>query len=175
MTLVPLRVLIVDDSAYGRWTIADILSGRDDIEVIGKTGDGDEALRLVAQLEPGLITLDLEMPRMDGFTFLRVLMVRHPTPVIVVSELAPDDGGDPHADLVLASASRRVALRFWSPRQIEIEEGEPSAIGMEILDVSARGLDGVSVRVDNHECSGGALRFVARALEIIRDEQPDAG
>lgn len=84
----PLRVLIVDDSAYNRRTIADILGGSDDIEVVGKAGDGDEALRLVVQLKPDAITLDLEMPKMDGFTFLRILMAKQPTPVIVVSSYA---------------------------------------------------------------------------------------
>ena len=85
VTPAPLRVLVVDDSAYNRRNIADILGGRDDVEVVGKAGDGDEALRLVSQLKPDVITLDLEMPRMDGFTFLRILMAKQPTPVIVVS------------------------------------------------------------------------------------------
>lgn len=80
-----LRVLVVDDSAYNRKNIADILTGMEGIEVVGKAGDGDEALRLAAQVRPDVITLDLEMPRMDGFTFLRILMARQPTPVIVVS------------------------------------------------------------------------------------------
>jgi two-component system chemotaxis response regulator CheB len=80
-----IRVLIVDDSAYNRKHIADILSASDEIEVVGKAGDGEEALRLATQLKPDVITLDLEMPRMDGFTFLRILMARQPTHVIVVS------------------------------------------------------------------------------------------
>ncbi|APR81062.1 Hypothetical protein A7982_06409 [Minicystis rosea] len=88
--------------------------------------------------------------------------------------LAPADGGEPYVDLVLASASRRVVLRFWSPRQLEIQEGGPSTFGMEILDLSARGLDGISVRVDDYELSGGAVRFVARTLEILADEQLDS-
>lgn len=81
----PLRVLVVDDSAYNRRNIADILAGSDEIEVVGKAADGEEALRLALSLKPDVITLDLEMPKMDGFTFLRILMVRQPTPVIVVS------------------------------------------------------------------------------------------
>lgn len=85
MAPVPLRVLVVDDSAYNRRNIAEMLSGSDEIEVVGKAADGDDALRQAAQLKPDVITLDLEMPRMDGFTFLRILMTRQPTPVIVVS------------------------------------------------------------------------------------------
>jgi two-component system chemotaxis response regulator CheB len=77
--------LVVDDSAYNRRTISELLAALPAVEVIGKAGDGDEALRMVAELQPDLITLDLEMPRMDGFTFLRLMMARRPTPVIVVS------------------------------------------------------------------------------------------
>ncbi|NCQ59652.1 MAG: chemotaxis-specific protein-glutamate methyltransferase CheB [Myxococcales bacterium] len=80
-----LRVLVVDDSAYNRRTLSDLLEQLADVEVVGRASDGDEALRLVHELSPDLITLDLEMPRMDGFTFLRLLMARRPTPVIVVS------------------------------------------------------------------------------------------
>jgi two-component system chemotaxis response regulator CheB len=80
-----LRVLVVDDSAYNRRNIGDILASSSDIELVGKAGDGEEALRLATTLRPDVITLDLEMPRMDGFTFLRILMARQPTPVIVVS------------------------------------------------------------------------------------------
>lgn len=80
-----LRVLVVDDSAYNRRTISDLLTKVRGVEVVGKASDGDEALRMANELTPDLITLDLEMPRMDGFTFLRLLMARTPTPVIVVS------------------------------------------------------------------------------------------
>lgn len=85
MSQKPIRVLVVDDSAFNRRTLGDILQAIGNVEVVGKAADGDEALRLTAQLDPDLITLDLEMPRMDGFTFLRLLMARKPTPVIVVS------------------------------------------------------------------------------------------
>jgi two-component system chemotaxis response regulator CheB len=81
----PLRVLVVDDSAFNRRNIGDILSSSPDVLVVGKASDGEEALRLVSTLRPDMITLDLEMPRMDGFTFLRILMSKMPTPVIVVS------------------------------------------------------------------------------------------
>ncbi len=83
-----LRLLIVDDSAYNRRNIADIFANVPEVEVVGKAADGEEALRLVSLLKPDMITLDLEMPRMDGFTFLRILMSKQPTPVIVVSSYA---------------------------------------------------------------------------------------
>ena len=86
-----LRVMVVDDSALNRRTIGDVLGALEGVEVVGKAADGDEALRLAASLTPDLITLDLEMPRMDGYTFLRLLMARQPTPVIVISGSAGRD------------------------------------------------------------------------------------
>src|SRR5687768_8043184 len=80
-----LRVLVVDDSVFNRRNITEALTASPEIEVVGKAADGEEALRLVALYKPDVITLDLEMPRMDGFTFLRILMTKLPTPVIVVS------------------------------------------------------------------------------------------
>ena len=77
--------MVVDDSAYNRRNIADVFAGSSEVEVVGKAADGEEALRLASLLKPDVITLDLEMPRMDGFTFLRILMSKQPTPVIVVS------------------------------------------------------------------------------------------
>jgi two-component system chemotaxis response regulator CheB len=81
----PLKVLVVDDSAVNRRTLADLLGQMAGVTVVGVAQDGDEALRYAASFAPDLITLDLEMPRMDGFTFLRLLMASRPTPVLVVS------------------------------------------------------------------------------------------
>ncbi len=87
----PLRLLIVDDSPYNRKIISEAFSNRPEVEVVGKAGNGEEALKLATMLKPDVITLDLEMPKMDGFTFLRILMSRQPTPVIVVSSYAQRD------------------------------------------------------------------------------------
>lgn len=85
-----IRALVVDDSAFNRVTISRMLESSRDIEVIGTAANGEEAIRQVMRFEPHLITLDLEMPVMDGFSFLRWLMVNRPTPVIVVSSKATD-------------------------------------------------------------------------------------
>lgn len=77
--------MVVDDSAFNRKLIAEILESIPRVRVVGKASDGEEALRMIGSLEPDLITLDLEMPRMDGFSFLRFVMARRPTPVIVIS------------------------------------------------------------------------------------------
>lgn len=81
----PLRVLIVDDSAFCRRSLADVLGAESDIQIVGKAADGEEALRIALQIKPDVITLDLHMPRMDGLSFLRILMAKEPTPVIIVS------------------------------------------------------------------------------------------
>jgi len=88
VTLTPrkrVRVLVVDDSAINRRAITSRLTASGEVEVVARAGDGNEALRLAYDLRPDVITLDLEMPRMDGFSFLRLLMASRPTPVIVVS------------------------------------------------------------------------------------------
>jgi two-component system chemotaxis response regulator CheB len=84
----PIRVLVVDDSAFNRQTITAMLEGVPGFSVVGRAGDGEEGLKMAFQLQPDVITLDLEMPKMDGFSFLRLLMARQPTPVIVISGYA---------------------------------------------------------------------------------------
>lgn len=81
----PVRVLVVDDSAFSRRSITKMLEGVPGIEVVGYAVDGEEGIRQVISLKPDLVTLDLEMPRMDGFTLLRILAGRFNLPVIVVS------------------------------------------------------------------------------------------
>ncbi len=85
MTDRPIRVLIIDDSAYNRRVLSDILEAEKDIQVIGKACDGEEGLELALRLVPDVITLDLEMPRMGGFPFLRILLSKKIIPVIVIS------------------------------------------------------------------------------------------
>ncbi len=85
----PIRVLIVDDSAIVRKIFTQELSKYPDIEVVGAAPDPYVARDKIARLHPDVITLDVEMPRMDGLTFLRKLMKYHPTPTIIVSSLTP--------------------------------------------------------------------------------------
>jgi two-component system chemotaxis response regulator CheB len=86
-----IRVLIVDDSAFVRKTLQEELSKHDDIDVVGTAGDPYIARDKIAASRPDVLTLDLEMPRMDGLTFLARLMKYYPIPVVVVSSLAPEN------------------------------------------------------------------------------------
>ncbi len=80
-----IKALVVDDSAYNRSVITQMLESDTGIEVVGSATDGVDAIAKMLRLSPNVITLDLEMPNMDGFTFLRWLMKERPTPVIVLS------------------------------------------------------------------------------------------
>ena len=81
----PIRVLIVDDSPTVQSVLKSILSGDADIEVVGIASDPFEAKDLIVEVKPDVITLDIEMPRMDGITFLKRLMSFRPLPVIMIS------------------------------------------------------------------------------------------
>jgi two-component system chemotaxis response regulator CheB len=81
------RVLIVDDSALVRQLLADVLSRAPDIEVVGAAADPYSAWEKLPKLRPDVLTLDVEMPRMDGLTFLGKLMRVHPMPVVMISSL----------------------------------------------------------------------------------------
>jgi len=83
----PIRALIVDDSAIVRKILTEALTGEPDIEVVGTAPDPYVARDKILALNPDVLTLDIEMPRMDGLTFLRKLMEYHPMPVIVISSL----------------------------------------------------------------------------------------
>ncbi|MFL5273593.1 MAG: chemotaxis response regulator protein-glutamate methylesterase [Anaeromyxobacteraceae bacterium] len=86
------RVLVVDDSAVVRQIFARELARDPELEVVGSAPDPYVARDLIVQRKPDVLTLDLEMPRMDGITFLRKLMHYYPLPVVVVSSLTPAGG-----------------------------------------------------------------------------------
>ncbi|HZG53562.1 MAG TPA: chemotaxis-specific protein-glutamate methyltransferase CheB [Pyrinomonadaceae bacterium] len=80
-----LKVLVVDDSAYVRKVVKQMLSRSPFLEVVGAARDGREALEMVAQLEPDVVTCDLNMPELDGVGFVREQMGRRPLPIIIMS------------------------------------------------------------------------------------------
>ena len=81
----PVRVLVVDDSALMRKLIPQIIESDDSIQVVGTAMDGNFVLRKLEELNPDVVTLDLEMPGMSGIDMLKAIMRHHPVPVIVVS------------------------------------------------------------------------------------------
>ena len=112
-----IRVLIVDDSAIVRKVLTEALSGEADIEVVGTAPDPFIARDKILSLQPDVLTLDIEMPRMDGVTFLKKLMHHHPMPVIVISSLG--------------IASSRAALDALEAGAIDVlaKPGGPQSVG----------------------------------------------
>jgi two-component system, chemotaxis family, protein-glutamate methylesterase/glutaminase len=97
------RVLIVDDSALVRRLLTDMLSSDRSIEVVGAAGDAYAAREMIKALNPDVLTLDVEMPKMDGFTFLKNLMRLRPMPVIMISSLT-EHGASITLDALAAGA-----------------------------------------------------------------------
>ena len=87
-----IKVLVVDDSAIVRKILSRQLSKHPNIEIVGTAPDPFVARDKILSLKPDVLTLDVEMPRMDGITFLRKLMKSHPMPVIILSSVTPKAG-----------------------------------------------------------------------------------
>jgi two-component system, chemotaxis family, protein-glutamate methylesterase/glutaminase len=133
----PIRTLVIDDSAFSRQAITRMLQASPLVEVVGSARDGEEALRKTFELQPDLITVDLEMPKMDGFTFLRIVMSKRPTPVIVISGRNGEDDvfkalelgavdfiakPTPHATPMLSSISQELIRKVHSIRELRIDK-----------------------------------------------------
>ncbi len=86
----PIRVLIVDDSAFVRKALSTMLQSEPDIEIVGLANNGKEAVEKVAELRPDIVTMDVEMPIMNGLEALRIIMEQNPTPVLMVSSITTE-------------------------------------------------------------------------------------
>jgi two-component system chemotaxis response regulator CheB len=183
----PLRVMVVDDSDATRAVLGSILRSDPGVEVVLSTPDADEALRRAIQEPPDVVCLDLQMPRMDGFTFLRLLMARRPTPVVVISsnsrkqdvfkalELgALDFVAKPDLELRDDSEIRAELLaKLATARALRIENLDPrrpvlaprAAVGL-----PARGARRLRVAVVG--ASTGGPSAIARLLALLPPELP---
>lgn len=86
----PIKVLVVDDSTFMRYSLSQSLNGLAEIRVVGSARDGIEALEMIPKLQPDVVTLDVEMPRLDGLSTLRQIMTNFPRPVIMLSSLTKE-------------------------------------------------------------------------------------
>lgn len=84
------RTLVVDDAPLMRRVISDILNRDDSIELVGTAANGQECLELISELKPDVVTLDIDMPVMNGITAIKNIMVRHQIPIVVISSLVRD-------------------------------------------------------------------------------------
>ncbi len=128
-----IRVLVVDDSAVVRSIIADSIAGTPGMEAVGKAGDGRQALEIFDSARPDVITLDIQMPNMDGLATLDAILARRPTPVIMVSSLtklgakitldALDRGALDYLAKPDYGAQTKAALQEELPRKIRSAAG----------------------------------------------------
>lgn len=103
-----ISVLVVDDSAFMRKALSMMLEKDPEVEVLDTARDGEEAIRKVRALQPDVVTMDVEMPRMDGITAVRKIMEAHPLPILMVSSLTKD-GAQTTMDALSAGAVDVVA------------------------------------------------------------------
>lgn len=115
-----IKVLIVDDSVSVQNILQELLSGEQEIEVIGIASDPYEAVAKIAEVLPDVITLDIEMPRMNGLTFLSKLMKQHPIPVVVISSVAGE--GSDNGIKALKLGAREIITKPRLSSQEEIVE-----------------------------------------------------
>jgi two-component system chemotaxis response regulator CheB len=110
-----IRVLIIDDSLLIRKVLTEILNSSPDIEVVGAAEDPLIAREMIKELNPDVLTLDIEMPRMDGITFLRNLMRLRPMPVVMISALT-----ESNAEVTL-TALELGAIDFIAKPTVDVE------------------------------------------------------
>ena len=146
-----IRILIVDDSAIVRKILTEALSGEADMEVVGAAPDPYVARDKILALDPDVITLDIEMPRMDGLTFLRKLMHFHPMPAVVISSLA--------------QPSCRAALQALESGAVEVlaKPGGPYSVGELSQNLAAKIRAAALARVRRPESAAAELAIVPPA------------
>ncbi len=127
--MTPLRVMVVDDSVSRREQLVSLVEGTRLATVVGTASDGAEAMRMLDSLRPDVITLDLEMPRLDGFSFLRLMMSTRPTPVIVVSSNNKRDA--------VFKALEFGALDFIAVPEGSLNENAHEALSQKLLSIRA--------------------------------------
>lgn len=110
-----IRVLIIDDSLLIRKVLTEVLNSSPDIEVVGAAEDPLIAREMIKELNPDVLTLDIEMPRMDGITFLRNLMRLRPMPVVMISALT-----ESNAEVTL-TALELGAVDFIAKPTVDVE------------------------------------------------------
>ena len=158
-----IKVLIVDDSAIVRKVLTDALSGEDDMEVVGTAPDPFIARDKILSLNPDVLTLDIEMPRMDGITFLKRLMHHHPMPVIVISSLG--------------LASSRAALDALEAGAIDVlaKPGGPQSVGELRLSLASRIRAAKVARFENVRSKSGLPRCAPAHTKNVKSLFPGVG
>ena len=162
----PVRALVIDDSAYNRVTLARMLESHSQIKVVGTAVNGEDGIKQVMKVRPDVITLDLEMPIMDGFAFLRWLMANLPTAVIAVSSRSSDRSVFKALELGAIDFIAKPGGRV-SPRLEEIQKDLIAKV-LQVVDLR---MDNLKRRIQEEEAAsqsaGPAFETCAKGIELI--------
>ena len=176
-----IRVLIVDDSAIVRKIFSEELSKYPDIEVVGTAPDPFVARDKIVNLKPDVITLDIEMPRMDGLTFLRKLMKFYPLPAIVVSSLTPKGGkltleamdigavdviGKPGAAYSVGDMSAQLADKIRAAARVKMVRKDPDTEAVKYDPIASL------AQTTNKVVAIGASTGGTEALKVVLSQMP---
>ncbi|MEH6632452.1 MAG: chemotaxis response regulator protein-glutamate methylesterase [Halopseudomonas aestusnigri] len=161
--MIPTKVLVVDDSALMRELLTSLLSQESTIEVVGAAADPLQAREMIKQLLPDVITLDIEMPKMDGLTFLEKIMTLRPMPVVMVSSLTQKG-----AEATL-SALELGAVDFFPKPKLDMKRGIEKRSEELINKVKAAALAKVKA-LDKHAVDGPGASALA-ALKFSTTEK----
>src|SRR3954463_9863701 len=146
-----IKALVIDDSAYNRVTLSRMLESSGDITVVATAVDGEDGIKQVLKHTPDVITLDLEMPVLDGFAFLRWVMANRPTAVIAVSSKSSDRSVCKALELgavdFIAKPGGRVSPRLEEIRKDLVEK---------VMHVAAVRIDNLRARVRAGAGTGAA-------------------
>ncbi len=153
-----IRVLIVDDSAVVRQSLADILVSSGFIEVMGTAADPFIAAKKISKEVPDVITLDVDMPRMDGLTFLKRIMAQHPIPVVIISSLTRQGSAESfraldYGAVEIVAKPNLVSRTFFEEARIQIIDA-----------VKAASISKLSRRIINPDFVAVPQKFSADAI-----------
>lgn len=161
----PVRALVIDDSAYNRVTLTRMLETDPRIKVVATAVNGEDGIKQVMKHRPDVITLDLEMPIMDGFAFLRWLMVNLPTPVITVSSKSSDRSVFKALELGALDFIAKPGGRV-SPRLEEIQR-DLVAKALQIADLRLENLKPHAEEPEPPETSKGAALAGSSSVDLV--------
>jgi len=162
----PVRVLIVDDSGFFRRRIKEILDADPRLEVVGEAKDGVEAVNKTKELDPDVVTMDIEMPVMDGITAVREIMKQHPAPILMFSSLTTE-GAQATLDAMEAGA-----LDFLPKRLEEISGNREEALRQLRSKVFLIGAKGKSAKANRGRPATAAPRPATAAPKASAPTAP---
>lgn len=178
-----IRVLIVDDSAIVRKIFSEELSKFPDIEIVGVAPDPFVARDKIVRLKPDVITLDIEMPRMDGLTFLKKLMKHYPLPVVIVSSLTQKGGemtleamdigaveviGKPGGSYTVGNMSAQLADKIRAASRVRMTKESLKEVSAHLKSGSMKAL----ARTSNKVVAIGASTGGTEALKNVLSKMP---